>query len=133
MMVDKEPHHRILASRPLALSGRILTGLGAFGEPHPRATVTEDQVRQIIQLLQSRGAVFWKALVEPSKGCALALTGKASDAVQMLTSGIAAWRSTGSTAALPMYFSDLAIAYKDNGQFDDARRCIDVPWTTFGN
>ena len=33
--------------------------------------------------------------------------------------------STGSTAALPMYFSDLAIACKDNGQFDDARRCID--------
>jgi hypothetical protein len=43
----------------------------------------------------------------------------------MLTSGIAAWPSTGSTAALPMYFSDLAIAYKDNRQFDDARRCID--------
>ena len=28
--------------------------MGAFGDAHPRATVTEDQVRQIIQLLQSR-------------------------------------------------------------------------------
>jgi hypothetical protein len=28
--------------------------MGAVGDAHPRATVTEDQVRQIIQLLQSR-------------------------------------------------------------------------------
>ena len=28
--------------------------MGASGDAHPRATVTEDQVRQIIQLLQSR-------------------------------------------------------------------------------
>jgi hypothetical protein len=28
--------------------------MGAFGDAHPKATVTEDQVRQIIQLLQSR-------------------------------------------------------------------------------
>jgi hypothetical protein len=28
--------------------------MGAFGDAHPRATVTEDQVRQIIRLLQSR-------------------------------------------------------------------------------
>ena len=28
--------------------------MGAFGDAHPRATVTENQVRQIIQLLQSR-------------------------------------------------------------------------------
>jgi len=27
--------------------------MGAFGEAHPRTTVTEDQVRQIIQLLQT--------------------------------------------------------------------------------
>ena len=31
------------------------------------------------------------------RGCVLALTGKASDAVQMITSGIAACRSTGAT------------------------------------
>ena len=28
--------------------------MGAFGDAHPRSTVTEDQVRQIILLLQSR-------------------------------------------------------------------------------
>ena len=69
--------------------------------------------------------MFWKALVELSKGCVLAMTGKSYEAVQMLTSGIAAWRLTGSTAALPMYLSDLASAYTNNGRINDARRCID--------
>ena len=69
------------------------------------------QLDEAIAWTDEKGAVFWKALVELSKGCVLALTGKASDAVQILTTGIAAWRSTGSTAALPMYFSDLATAY----------------------
>jgi predicted ATPase len=54
----------------------------------------------------------------------MALSRLLDTALQMLTSGIAAWRSTRSTAALPMYLSDLAIAYSDNGQFEDAWRCI---------
>src|SRR5262249_15459846 len=83
------------------------------------------QLDEAIAWTDEKGAVFWKALVELSKGCVLAVTGKSSAAVQMLTTGITAWRSTGSTAALPMYFPDLATAYRDNGQFDDAQRCID--------
>ena len=83
------------------------------------------QLDEAIAWTDEKGAAFWKALVELSKGCVLAVTGKSFDAVQMLSTGIAAWRSTGSTAALPMYFSDLATAYQDNGQFDDAQRCID--------
>ena len=42
-----------------------------------------------------------------SKVALLALTGKASDAVNMITSGIAAWRSTGATMWLPLYLSYL--------------------------
>ena len=55
----------------------------------------------------------------------LALTGKASDAVHMITSGLAAWRSTGATVWMPLYLSYLARAYAELGQFDDAWRCID--------
>ena len=58
------------------------------------------------------------------KGCVLALTGKASDAVQMITSGITALRSTGATLLMPLYLSYLARAYAELGQFDDAWRCI---------
>ena len=52
------------------------------------------------------------------------MTGKASDAVQMLASGIAAWRSTGATVAMPRSLSLLAKAYAELGQYDDAWRCI---------
>ena len=58
------------------------------------------------------------------QGCVFALTGKASDAVQMITSGITALRSTGATLWMPLYLSYLARAYAELGQFDDAWRCI---------
>ena len=59
-----------------------------------------------------------------NQGCLLVLTGKASDAVQMINSGIAAYRSTGSTLWMPLYLSHLGIAYAELHQFDDAWRCI---------
>ena len=59
-----------------------------------------------------------------NKGCALALTAKASEAVDVLTSGIAAWRSTGATLYMPWFLSHLARARADLKQFDNAWRCI---------
>ena len=41
----------------------------------------------------------------------------------MITSGIAAWRSTGSTLWMPLHLSYLARAYAELGQFDNALRC----------
>ena len=58
------------------------------------------------------------------RGCVLALTGKASDAVLTITSGITAFRSTGSTTDLSLYLSYLAEAHADLRQFDNATRCI---------
>jgi predicted ATPase len=73
---------------------------------------------------EEKGASFWKAFVIVSQGWLLALTGNASKAVQMITSGIAASRSTGATLWLPLYLSILARAHGEVGQFDDAYRCI---------
>jgi len=58
------------------------------------------------------------------QGLVLALTGKASDAVQTLTAALTGRRSTGATQAAPLYLSYLARAYADLGQFEDAWRCI---------
>jgi len=58
------------------------------------------------------------------RGCLFALTGKASDAVHRITSGITALRSTGATLWLPWHLSNLGWAYAKLGQFDDAWRCI---------
>jgi predicted ATPase len=69
--------------------------------------------------------LFWKANGINRQGCLLALTGNASDAVQLLTSGITAERSTGSTVWTPWYLSILAKAYADLGKFDEAWCCID--------
>jgi predicted ATPase len=54
----------------------------------------------------------------------MAATGKAANAVQMIASGVTAWRSSGSTTVLPMWLTYLASAYAKLGQFDDACRCI---------
>ena len=42
----------------------------------------------------------------------------------MITLGIAAWRSTGSTLWIPFYLSNLAGGHAELGLFDDAWRCI---------
>ena len=64
------------------------------------------------------------------QGSLSALTGEASNAVQKMTSGISAWRSTGSTLWLPWYLSNLARAYTELGQFDNASHCIGEAMTT---
>ena len=52
------------------------------------------------------------------------MTGKASNAVQMITSGIAALRSMRTNLRRPLFLSFLARAYADAGRFDDAWRFI---------
>jgi len=58
------------------------------------------------------------------QGCALAVTGKATDAVHMITTGMTALRSTGATIFSPMYLSYLARACAELGKFDDAWRWL---------
>ena len=82
------------------------------------------QFEELVALTEEKGVLFWRALGMAWQGCALALTGKAADAVQMVSSGSTGLRSTGATAWTPLYLSYLARAYADLGQFDDARRCI---------
>jgi predicted ATPase len=77
---------------------------------------------KLVALADEKGSLFWKALGMLARG--LALTGKASDAVQVTTSGLAALRSTGSTVWLPLWLSYLATANAELGQFDDACRYI---------
>jgi class 3 adenylate cyclase/predicted ATPase len=74
---------------------------------------------------EEKGSTFWKAQGMIHHGCVLALTGKASDALEMITAGISTIQSSGrATAHVPWYLSRLAMAYADLGQFDDAWRCI---------
>jgi predicted ATPase len=88
------------------------------------------QSDEVIPLAEEKGATLWKAIGMTNQGYVLALTGRASDAVQTITSGITAWRSTGSTLWTPLHLSYLGIAYAGLHQFDDAWRCIGEAVTT---
>ena len=83
------------------------------------------QVDELIGLADERGATYWKALGTLVRGWLFALTGKASNAVRAITSGITSLRSTGASLYEPWHLWHLAVAYADLGQPDDARRCID--------
>jgi DNA-binding SARP family transcriptional activator/predicted ATPase len=86
-------------------------------------------VEEAIALADEKAAVAWKAFGMMQQGSLLALTGQASNATQILSSGVGAWRSTGSTLWTPWYLSILAGAYAELGQSSDAWRCIDEAMT----
>ena len=82
------------------------------------------QLDEVVALADEKGAAPWKADGMMNQGCVSALTGKASNAIQMITTGLIAWRSAGATVRVPEYVSYLASAYADIGLFDDAWRCV---------
>jgi predicted ATPase len=82
------------------------------------------QAQEAQALADEKGGLYWKVYAMIHQGCVLALTGKTSNAVQQITSRIAAYRPTGSTIFIPWALSYLARAYADLNQFDDAWRCI---------
>jgi len=88
------------------------------------------QLDEVVALAEKKGALFWKTLGTIWRGWLCALTGKASDAVQMISSGITALRSTGSTVLMSLYLACLARVYAEVGQFDDAWRCLGEALTT---
>jgi predicted ATPase len=87
------------------------------------AAVAEAQ--EVVTLADEKGLSFWRPFGMLYQGCPLAVTGKASDAVQIITSAIAACRSMGSTFSHPLFLSFLARAHADLQQFSAARHCID--------
>jgi len=83
----------------------------------------------LVSLAEEKDSSQWRAGGMLVRGWVLALNGKASDSIHTLVSGILAWRSTGSTAFVPLFLLHLAMAYAGLGQFDDAWRCIDEAMT----
>jgi predicted ATPase len=79
---------------------------------------------ELFALADEKGGRAWKPLGMMVQGYVFGLTGKASEAAQMLTSGITAHRSNGATIFSPLHSSCLARAHAELGQFDDAWRCV---------
>ena len=79
---------------------------------------------ELTVLAEEKDASLWKASGLLWRGCLLTMTGKASDAIPAITTGLAALRSTGSTMWVPLILTYLARAHSALGQSDEAWRCI---------
>jgi predicted ATPase len=82
------------------------------------------QAQELVALAEDKGSLFWQAYGMVREGCVLSLTGGASDATELLISGIAACRKTGATLWMPFHLLHLARAHAELGHFDEAWRCI---------
>ena len=127
-----EPNRAINAARETSHAPTIMFALlcTTYAQICCRELATANaQLGECIALTQEKGAVLLNAMATAQRGCVLALTGKAFDAVQTISAAMTAYRSTGATVWITSFLSYLALAYADLGKFDDARRCIDEAMT----
>jgi predicted ATPase len=101
----------------LAIPSLILIQRGDYAAASSHAS-------ELVALAEEKSASYWKAYGMMNRGCVLSETGKAADAVSMITSGLTAYRSTESTAIMPLWLSYVARANVALGKFDEAWRCI---------
>jgi predicted ATPase len=87
-------------------------------------TTANARVDEMIGLAEEKNASLWKALGMLGQGWLLGLTGRAADAIQIITAGITAWRAVGATYWMPSWLSYLAGAHAELVQLDDAWRRI---------
>jgi tetratricopeptide (TPR) repeat protein len=99
-----------------------------FSGNYTAANAALDEVRA---LADEKGASAWKTAEIVGRGRLMALTGKPSEAIRLLT-GVtdAAQRSTGTTLNHSFNMFCLAHAHAELGQFDEAWRCIGEAITT---
>jgi predicted ATPase len=83
-------------------------------------TRASTQLDEADALADEKGSVFWKAFSTSLHGCASACSGEPPKAVHMITTGINAFRSTGTTLWMPLWLIHLAKARALVGQSDDA-------------
>ena len=125
--------HAIESAREMGQASTLIYALSHASFTHifcGNYAAVNAQLDEAVTLAAEKSALAWKAFGMMHQGLLLALTGQASNAAQIMTSGINAWRSTGSTLWIPWYLPNLARAYAELGQFDNASRCIGEAMTT---
>jgi class 3 adenylate cyclase/predicted ATPase len=92
-------------------------------------TAAATLVDEYVPLQKQLGSSFWEGWGMMQRGCLLTLTGKASEAVRTITSGVEFLRSTGTTMWMPLFLSYLARANAEIGRFDEASTKISEAMT----
>ena len=85
----------------------------------------EKLANELFTLADEQDAVMWKPSALLYRGWVLAVTDRASEAVQLITPALATYQSSGSTALSPVGLSMLSKSHADLGQIEDARRSVD--------
>ena len=109
-------------------SGTLIYVLNFSIFPHVSCgsfVVANALIDEFVPLKDQIGSVSWGGWGTVQRGCVLALTGKVTEAVQNIASGIAEMRSTWNTMWMPLFLSYLAKAKAEIGQLDDASTIID--------
>jgi predicted ATPase len=113
-------------------AGTLMFALGHVPRTHflcGEYAAANAQADELIRLADEKRALYWKAWGTIYRGSVLAVTALNSDAIhnaiQTITSGIAARRDVGATLDTPFYLSQLAWAYSRANQYNDAWRCIE--------
>ena len=118
----------VKTARETGQATTLMFALHAAGYDHISCgnyAVANARVDELLALADERAAPYWKASGTAMRGLLLALSGKASDAVRAITSGITSLRSSEATLREPFYLSHLAIAHAELSQLDNAWSCID--------
>ena len=113
----RESNHAATLMYALAATSYVYTCAGKY-------ELVNADADELSALANQKNALFWKPGGALFRGAVSSLTNKVATAVEMLISGMTAYRSLGSTAYLPWFLALLAKAYSELGQFDDAWRCI---------
>ncbi|WP_171948081.1 ATP-binding protein [Bradyrhizobium erythrophlei] len=80
---------------------------------------------ELVDLAEEKGSLYWKANGLIWQGCLSALTGRSLDAIEILTTAVAAYRSTAATIYMPFVSLHLARAHAELGNFTNAWHHID--------
>ncbi len=88
-------------------------------------TAVKARLHELLPMALEKNAAQWRGGGMMHLGAIQALTGEASHAITTITSGIAAWQSSGSNVFLPWYISVAARAHAELGQFEEARRNVE--------
>jgi predicted ATPase len=118
-------HQALSDARELGQAATLMYALGITSLTHTLCgnyTAANTQLEEVAALANEKSSSFWQAVPIGLRGCLFAQRTDASNAVHMITSGIAALRSTGADLWMTWLLSNLTRAYAQLGQFDDAWR-----------
>ena len=122
-----DAQHSLKSARELSQAATLMFALNyvgmmqVFRRNHMEATALAEE---LIALAEKKSAVYWVAFGKMIQGSGLVVICHASEAIDMLTAGLAAFRATGAKAFIGLNLLYLTRAYAQLNQFDDAWRCI---------